>query len=203
MRRAALEQRLEAVPRPLAPRPGLEQVRTPPAVAAQFLWTAWEHGAIEGRRVLDLGCGTGILSWGAALLGASAVLGVEIDAGDVEVARSLRLADPPPGFLEADVATWRPTDVWETVVMNPPFGAQRANRNADRAFYQCAAETPGRRSAWFLAQPKGAPFLQRTARELGARIEQVGQWRYPLEAYYAHHREPARILEVAGFRMSW
>lgn len=40
-----------------------------------------------GETVLDVGCGSGILSVAGALLGASAVLGVEIDPVAVEVAR--------------------------------------------------------------------------------------------------------------------
>ncbi|MBI5708095.1 MAG: 50S ribosomal protein L11 methyltransferase [Armatimonadetes bacterium] len=46
--------------------------------------------AFEARRpdsVLDLGCGSGILSIGASLLGARDVLGVDIEAVSVEVAR--------------------------------------------------------------------------------------------------------------------
>lgn len=40
----------------------------------------------EGFHVLDVGCGSGILSIGAALLGSPQVLGVEIDADAVRVA---------------------------------------------------------------------------------------------------------------------
>lgn len=39
-----------------------------------------------GKKVLDVGCGSGILSIGAALLGSSEVLGVEIDEDAVRVA---------------------------------------------------------------------------------------------------------------------
>lgn len=42
---------------------------------------------LNGKRVLDIGCGSGILSMAAALLGASSVLGTDIDPIAVEVAR--------------------------------------------------------------------------------------------------------------------
>lgn len=45
-----------------------------------------ESAALEGKSVLDLGCGTGILSIGAELLGAAEVLAVDIDPVSVEVA---------------------------------------------------------------------------------------------------------------------
>ncbi|MCO5297636.1 MAG: 50S ribosomal protein L11 methyltransferase [Fimbriimonadaceae bacterium] len=42
---------------------------------------------LEGRTVLDVGCGSGILSIAAAKAGAASVLGVDIEPGAVEVAR--------------------------------------------------------------------------------------------------------------------
>lgn len=40
----------------------------------------FEYGDIEGRTVLDLGCGTGMLGIAASILGAGAVVGVDVDA---------------------------------------------------------------------------------------------------------------------------
>ncbi len=44
-------------------------------------------GDLQGRRVLDLGCGTGILAMAAALQGASSVVAVDIDPRAVAVTR--------------------------------------------------------------------------------------------------------------------
>jgi ribosomal protein L11 methyltransferase len=46
-----------------------------------------EKTEVEGKRVADVGCGTGILSIGAVRLGAREVAGVDIEAQSVEVAR--------------------------------------------------------------------------------------------------------------------
>ncbi len=46
-----------------------------------------QKAAPQERRVLDVGCGSGILAIGAALLGASPVVGIEIDPDAVEVAK--------------------------------------------------------------------------------------------------------------------
>lgn len=48
---------------------------------------ALQEVPLEGKRVLDVGCGSGILSMAAALLGAKSVLGTDIDPIAVEVAR--------------------------------------------------------------------------------------------------------------------
>jgi len=46
-----------------------------------------ENAAIPGMRVVDIGCGSGILSVGACLLGAQDVLAIDIDPIAVEVAK--------------------------------------------------------------------------------------------------------------------
>src|SRR5690349_10623903 len=80
VRKAELERALERIPRHPSPHPELEQYRTPPAIAAALLLGAHADGAIVGKRVLDLGCGTGTFAIGAALLGARLATGVEVDS---------------------------------------------------------------------------------------------------------------------------
>ena len=70
------------------PRASLEQYQTPAPLAARLLYHALMKGDIEGKRVCDLGCGTGVLAIGAALLGAETVTGIEIDEKAVEVAEA-------------------------------------------------------------------------------------------------------------------
>ena len=44
------------------------------------------YGELEGRVVADLGCGTAVLSIGAAMLGAAAVVGTDVDGDALEMA---------------------------------------------------------------------------------------------------------------------
>lgn len=116
-----------------------EQYTTPATVASELLHFAFMHGEIANRVVYDLGCGNGILGIGAKILGAREVVGIDIDVNAIEVAQSnsKRLG------VEID---YKNSDVREvvgaadTVVMNPPFGAQRKNRHADRIFLVKALE---------------------------------------------------------------
>jgi putative methylase len=122
------------------PSPLLEQYQTPASLAARLLYHAALRGDIEGRRVCDLGCGTGILAIGAWLLGASEVVAVDIDTAALGVAeRNAERARVEILFLHADVkdpATPGQVGVCDTVVMNPPFGAQQLH--ADRPFIDLA-----------------------------------------------------------------
>lgn len=122
------------------PRATLEQYQTPAPLAARLLFDAFMQGDIEGKTVCDLGSGTGILAIGASLLGAASVRGIEIDKDAIQIAQeNARLLGADVEFVHADVATAsEKTGPCDTVVMNPPFGAQKQNVHADRPFIDAA-----------------------------------------------------------------
>jgi putative methylase len=208
VRKADLVRALEGVPRHPSPAPELEQYRTPPDIAAELLLAAHKEGAIDGKRVLDLGCGTGMFCVGAALLGARLATGVDVDSHAIAMAQELASdlhVSRRTWFVCSDVAAWRSDpDHFDTVVMNPPFGAQRGNRNADRVFYARATEAVHPYgTVWFLAQERTEAYLAKMAEELGGRLDRVGAWDYPLEATMAHHRKDVQPVRVGGYRLGW
>ena len=127
----------------------LEQYPTRPHIAACVLHTIQtSYGGLENRFVADLGCGTGVFSVGARLLGAKAVIGFDIDPDAIEVAKrnlenfglykddedevgdgycDLVISDViqtlTPSFHKETV-TSRFSGVFDTVIMNPPFGTK-------------------------------------------------------------------------------
>jgi putative methylase len=197
VKRRELERALEGVPEFSNPNPDQEQYRTPAHIAADLLWAAWKDGDIEDKSVLDLGCGTGILSKAAAMLGASTIIGIDLDA---EVTAIAQTQVPDGRFLACDVANLEPMEV-DTVVMNPPFGAQRRNRNADRTFYD-AALAAGAQAVWFLAPTVSEKFLTSYGKENGSDVERALEWDYPLQATMAHHMDTVRTIKVGGYRMT-
>lgn len=177
-------ERLEGFERPTA---RLEQYQTPAPVAARLLHHAAMQGAIEDRRVCDLGCGTGILACGAALLGAAAVTGVDIDPAAIAVARkNAEMFGLAVEFIVADV---RNPDLdrvalsCDTVVMNPPFGAQKAH--ADRPFIDLALEIAG--EVYGIFNEGSTPFVAAYT-EGRAELEEVIRCAFPMKRTFAHHR---------------
>ncbi len=192
IRKLDLERFLSKIKPHPSPKANLEQYTISESVAATMLCTAaYVYGDIVGKRVLDLGCGTGRLALAAAFLNAKSVLGVDIDKVAVSVAakNSVDLGfknctDWVAGDIEAV------TGKVDTVVENPPFGVQR--RTADRRFLEKALELGGsiysfhnhpmfdkvliarlKASGSQLVQVESSPFLARLIETHGGRIEAV------------------------------
>ena len=131
-----LLERVDDIPEPDADR---EQYSTPATVASELLYFAFMSGDIEDQVVYDLGCGNGILGIGTKVLGAKTVIGIVSDEKAIAVAlRNCKRLDVEVEFRKSDVRLVEGKG--DTVVMNPPFGAQRKNRHADKVFLGKAFE---------------------------------------------------------------
>jgi putative methylase len=122
------------------PKAYLEQYTVPENVAAEMLYiAAYANDDIIGKNVVDLGCGTGRLAIGAALLGAKEIFAIDIDRVAVKLAKknAVKLnVDNMIHWIIADIDVLR--GVFDTAVQNPPFGVQK--RKADRKFLQKSLE---------------------------------------------------------------
>lgn len=157
----------------------------------ELLFEALARGDLFKRSVVDLGCGTGVLAIGAALLGASHVEGVELDADVIPVARDAAAAvDATVRWTVGDVTGLDSTA--ETVVMNPPFGAQR--RSADRPFWDVAFSRP--RAIYAFALADSRTFIARLTVARGARVEAQRPVPWTLGATFRHHRKRSVELPV-------
>jgi putative methylase len=183
VRRSELLRALERVPPFDRPDAALEQVITPSEAAATLLAAADRFDGLSGRSVLDLGCGTGRLAIGAALMGAARVRAIDIDPGAVERARTAaKEATVTVEFDALDVAS--ASGRAEIVVMNPPFGAQ--SKYADRPFWERAFAL-AERSVYAFALADSRTFIARRAVERGAQVLDVGPVPWALPRTFPHH----------------
>lgn len=205
MTKRALAQELAVVGGFQNPRVDLEQYRTPPDLAAHLIHTADLQGDIEGHRIIDLGCGTGMLALGAALRGPETVVGIDIDPAPLRTAQTNRRrvgSTTTIGWIRAD-ATRAPlvpgTDT--TVVMNPPFGAQDGNVHADRGFLVTAAEIG---DVCYSIHNKGSrQFVEAFVEEAGGAVTHGFEADFDLPNQYEHHEEDRTQLQVEVFRITW
>ena len=177
------------------PSPLLEQYRTPAPLAARLLFHAAMRGDIEGKRVCDLGGGTGVLGIGAALLGSRDVVAVEIDPDVLGIARkNARQAAVEIHLIEAEVKYPQVLPLvgaCDTVVMNPPFGAQQIH--ADRPFIDAALAIAPITYGIFNAGSRSFISSYIAGR---AEIDEVIGGLLPIKRTFAFHREEVREIPV-------
>ncbi|HET6315883.1 MAG TPA: METTL5 family protein [Chloroflexota bacterium] len=198
MKQRELEMLLQRVPPHPKPKAELEQYQTPAPIAADLVYRALAAGDITDKRVLDLGCGTGILGIGAALCGASHVLAADIDLDAMrvgeEAARSLGVMPETLSWRVGKVEEMRlPAD---TVLMNPPFGAQRPG--ADRPFHLTALACAP--VVYTLVNAETLDWAQRFYVGAGARVTATWSYRFALSAQFVWHDKPRAHIEVAALR---
>jgi len=151
----------------------MEQYALDAEAAADILWTVKnETPGIGSSLVLDLGCGTGILTIGAALIGAALAIGVDFDSSALEKGRETAhrlgvesqtdwvLAHIPEVAVKSDL-----------VVQNPPFGVKR--RGSDLAFLEVALHSGSVVYSLHLASQSGRDFLQRFIEQHGGTLSGI------------------------------
>jgi putative methylase len=195
MKLKRLEMTLQRLAGFTRPRPSLEQYQTPAPLAARLLYHALMNGDITAKRVCDLGSGTGVLAIGAALLGAESVVGIEIDERAVGTARAnadLLAADVE--FMVADTNDPSLPDTvgsCDTVIMNPPFGAQKAH--ADRPFIDLALRLAPVTYGIFNAG--STPFVESYTKSRGKITGRVGG-SFPIKRTFSFHTKDVQEIEV-------
>ncbi|ASJ07637.1 METTL5 family protein [Thermococcus pacificus] len=180
------------------PKQELEQYRTPGNVAAELLWLAHSLGDIEGRVIADLGAGTGVLSIGAALLGAKKVYAVEIDGNALRIAKenARSLGVECVEFINADVSGF--SERVDTVVMNPPFGSQV--KHADRPFLLKAFEVSDVVYSIHLAKPEVRGFIEAFTRDNGFEITHRITLPFEIPAQFHFHKKRLERIMVDVYR---
>jgi putative methylase len=199
----ALEQRLAAVEGFRTPSASLEQYPTPADIAANLLHLADLNGDLAGRVVADLGAGTGMLALGAATRNPERVLAVECDPEAVTVARENEREFGPDvsvDWLQGD-ATRPPLTAVDTVVMNPPFGAQRGNRHADRAFLAVASELAA--VSYSIHNAGSREFVESFAADEGGEVTHAFAAAFDVDRQFDFHTSGSETLDVEVFRVEW
>ncbi len=210
LRRKKLEIALSRLRRHPGPSPRLEQYDLSPRAAADVLFWAWRNGDIEDRAICDLGCGTGVLSIGAALAGARRVCGVDLDPVALEVAReNINIAEKASGFAIRDRIELRQIDVGaieartlgalDTVIQNPPFGVQQ--KHSDRVFIRKALELAPTVYSLHKRSPEVERFVYAYVGEIGGRIEAKMDVDLLVPHQFSFHRKPTYTVAATVFLM--
>ncbi|MBY8997027.1 MAG: 50S ribosomal protein L11 methyltransferase [Candidatus Thorarchaeota archaeon] len=203
MRLRDLEITLESMKRLEEYNVSLEQYPTPAPIVASVLYAAqMEHRDITDRTVCDLGCGDGIFAIGAALLGASKAIGVDVQSKALKASqmnsRLLGIEDTVDWVL-GDVTSFHLCCPIDTVVSNPPFGVK--NRGADLRFLKTAISIADVIYSMHLAGDKNRVFLSNEIEKLGATVTQLETFQFPIGRLFEYHKKPKHLVDVDLYRI--
>ncbi|KQM10907.1 MAG: METTL5 family protein [Candidatus Methanomethylophilaceae archaeon] len=191
MRKKELEIALESLLGFDGPDPSLEQYPTPSFIASDVLFSAYAEGNVADKGITDLGCGPGIFSIGAWLLGAESVRGYDISPSAIAVARK----NAERFGADIDLAVCDVRDVsgsTDTVFMNPPFGCQR--KRADRPFLDKAMEIG--KSIYSVHKAETLPFLTDYVSSAGREVVGCATYKYNIPHTFSFHSKTKQTIDV-------
>ena len=180
------------------PKVVLEQYTTPADLAAEILFTAcYVHDDIQGKRVLDLGTGTGRLALGASILGAEYVVGVDVDEPSLKLASmAAKSLHADADFLLADIDSVRGSV--DTVLMNPPFGTKKPH--ADLRFLRSALQLG--EVVYSIHKSATRKFLEQWLKGRGLTSKRIMTTAIEIPHQFSFHRKPMRSVEVDVIRIT-
>ena len=198
MKKKELEIILQQVPTYERPNPFIEQYMTPSNIAADIIFIAFGFGDIQDKKVIDLGCGTGIFAFGAKLTNAKEVIGIDIDKQSIEIAQKYaKQINENIQFISKDV---KDVDIkCDTVIMNPPFGAQKSNRWADRGFIEKGFEIS--KVIYSLHLTKTIPFIEKMVSSLNGEINYKKNYLFPIKHTYIFHKKKIEYVDISLLRI--
>jgi len=196
IKKKELEIKLEGIPTHPDPDPDLEQYSTPSPIAADILFKAYFDGHIKGKKIADLGCGTGIFSIGSAYLGARSIESIDIDGEAIRIA--VKEAEE---WSFSDVIDFKVKDIKEfetyveTVLMNPPFGSQK--RGADLPFLKKAFEIS--EVVYTIHNAETERFLEKFIKERGHSLFWEKRYMFEIGNMFEFHEKERKSFEVISY----
>lgn len=192
-----LEMAIQKVPKHPNPKVDLEQYSTPATIAADLLWNAYSLEDIADKKVMDLGCGTGIFAIASKLLGAASAIGVDIDKDSIDRASSY-CGDV--NFICSDICDLENDFDVDTIFQNPPFGSQKnAKKGADLKFISKAIElSPKVLYSFHMASTE--EFLISYFEKNDLEITHIFRYNFPIPKIYEFHTRESANVEVIVIR---
>ena len=196
VRKLDLEKAISEIRPHPSPKAYLEQYTIPPEVAAEILYiAAYIHDDIIDKTVIDLGCGTGRLAIGAALLGAKETIGVDIDKSAVRLAQKNAEkmgVEEKTLWITAEIEAIRGS--FNTVLQNPPFGVQR--RRADRKFIKQSLELGDKIYSLHKGGERNREFIKKFIEKRGSRVVGIFPMEMTIPWLFEFHRERRHKVDV-------
>ena len=192
-----LEMLIQNIPTHPNPKVGLEQYSTPAIIAADLLWNAYCLDDVVDKKIMDLGCGTGIFAIASKLLGAVSSIGVDIDKQSIELASSY-CSDVD--FICSDISDLDNDFDVDTIFQNPPFGSQKnAKKGQDLKFINKAIDLSFN-VLYSFHMASTEEFLVDYFNKKDLEITHMFRYNFPIPKIYKFHTKESSNVEVIVIR---
>ena len=177
----------------------LEQYSTDSEIASEVLWFAKLNGDIENKIIADFGCGTGILGIGAFLLGAKKLIFIDKDEKSLAILNdNLELIENSDYKIINDDIKNINVEA-DIIIQNPPFGAKRENRNADKIFLEKALTCSNIIYSFHKSESKR--FIESISKENNFKTTNYFEFNWPLKRIHNFHKKKIQYIKVGCWRL--
>ncbi|WUR04226.1 methyltransferase-like protein 5 (METL5) [Vairimorpha necatrix] len=172
----------------------LEQYLTPPDLAAHVIYTIHTvYDDIQNKKILDLCCGTGMLSAACEFFNPGFLVGVDIDSEALEIYKEN--LNYSYDLIKADFNELNfPDQFFDVVIMNPPFGTKIKHQDVkalDKAL------SIGK-VVYSMHKTSTREFLLKKYK--GAKV--IAEMKYDLPRTYDFHKKKTKTIEVDFIRFT-
>ena len=153
---------------------------------------------INGKNIADLGCGSGILAIGAALIGGRTIVGVDIDRSSVlKATENTKRMKLDIEYIVGDIETV--CGSFDTVLMNPPFGSW--HRGADCTFLEKAVSLADVAYSLHKRTEQNRRFLKAQIKVFGGEIDSIHEMDIVIPRTYAFHKRSRFQVKTDLYRI--
>lgn len=174
----------------------LEQYPTDSEIAAEVLWFADMNGDIKGKKIADLGCGTGILGIGCLQFIPEKVYFVDIDKYALkQLEENLKLMELKGEIYNKDVRDF--SQEVDVIFQNPPFGVQ--SEHADKIFLEQAFKLA--KVVYSFHKIESDSFIDKLSKEKGFKVTHFFKFDFPLKKTQDFHTKKRYDVKVGCWRI--
>ncbi len=185
------------------PKPELEQYSITPQGASTILSIISNtYNDIQNKMIGDLGCGTGLLAIGAALLGAKQVIGVDIDRRQLDIAdqnaKTLNIFDKIR-WVQMNIQDFNITV--DVIIQNPPFGVQKRDRGMDSIFLKKAMRNAPIIYSIHKSGTKNQTFLRNLIQNQQAIVDAIIPLQIVIPHLFEFHQKKSYPVQIDLYRI--
>lgn len=175
------------------PKRSLEQYHTPVDVCQEFVYLINGEEGITGKKILDLGAGTGILSLGCLIFEPDSIVSVEIDpeaieifkenikqVGDEKLENKITIINKDILKLTISEKENLKQNNFDFVIMNPPFGASK-NEGIDLQFINLSNEVISKGCIYLITKESRVKGITSHCKAIGLSTKILSEFDYEIE----------------------